>query len=213
MLKWLGAESEELRQAFIKVFGGQHRPFGSRSIRTGGLSDAIQGVQWNAGYDPDDGSRWVGVNLEGMQYDGWPIARLIKREFQVPTLPRLISEVGDTDPMCVNLARDYWQVQARPKITEASISPTPLLLSELTEHLWRQALDGALGCLNSVRHGRGRAKQTVTLAGSGQKVHGYVSPHLTIMLPTSSRTPWLNFLAESKPRLQPFYDWAVERAA
>jgi len=32
------------------------------------------------GYRPGDGFVWLGVNLEGMQYDDWPVARLIERE-------------------------------------------------------------------------------------------------------------------------------------
>ena len=52
----------------------------------------IEGVQWHAGYDE---IAWIGVNLEGMLYDGWPIARLIKRELSNPLL---LSEYRDRVP-------------------------------------------------------------------------------------------------------------------
>lgn len=32
------------------------------------------------------GAAWLGVNLEGMKYDGWPVARLIERELSRPLL-------------------------------------------------------------------------------------------------------------------------------
>ncbi|MYA44598.1 MAG: hypothetical protein F4Z31_22965 [Gemmatimonadetes bacterium] len=51
-----------------------------------GLSDGNEGVQWNAGYRPGDGFVWLGLNLEGMQYDDWPVARLLEREIGRPLL-------------------------------------------------------------------------------------------------------------------------------
>ena len=53
------------------------RPFGTPRGRYQGVSDNAEGVQWNAGVDREQGSSWLGVNLEGMAYDDWPIARLI----------------------------------------------------------------------------------------------------------------------------------------
>ena len=35
---------------------------------------ATRVVQWNAGYYPRNSAVWLGVNLEGMKYDGWPVA-------------------------------------------------------------------------------------------------------------------------------------------
>ena len=35
---------------------------------------------------PDDGFVWLGVNLKGMKYDDWPVARLIEREIFRPLL-------------------------------------------------------------------------------------------------------------------------------
>lgn len=210
MLEWLGKEGEQLREAFIQVFGERCRPFGNRALQRGGLSDGNAGVQWNAGYDSRDGSRWVGVNLEGKQYQDWPVARLIERELQSPTLPALIRRLGATDPVEVRWMRDFWQAASRPPIQERAIAPTPILARRLAEDLWLQALAGAAGCLDA--SGRGRAVQEVTLAKSGKRVVGPVSPHLTIAFPSRGAGSWPDFLADGKMRLQPFYDWAVRRA-
>ncbi|MDE0234381.1 MAG: hypothetical protein OXM62_05190 [bacterium] len=51
-----------------------------------GISDGNEGVQWNAGYYSHDGAVWLGVNLEGMKYDDWPVARLIEREISRPLI-------------------------------------------------------------------------------------------------------------------------------
>ena len=51
-----------------------------------GISDGNDGVQWNARHRPGDGFVWLGVNLEGMQYDDWPVARLIERGISRPLL-------------------------------------------------------------------------------------------------------------------------------
>jgi hypothetical protein len=204
ILDWLGDEGDQLRKAFIQVFGETHRAFGNRARRIGGLSDGNEGVQWNAGYNPDTGEAWVGVNLEGMQYCGWPVARLIQRELQTPTLPTLIRSLGNTDPVEVRWKRDYWQAASRPPIEEKNIAPTPILASQLTEDLWR--------CLDATKIGGGRATQEVTLSVSKQRVTGPVSPHLTILTPSPAPYDWELYFSRAKARLQPFYDWAVQQA-
>jgi hypothetical protein len=212
VLDWLGDEGVELRKAFIAVFGEAHRPFGSRARRIGGFSDGNEGVQWNAGYNPDTGEAWVGVNLEGMEYRGWPVARLIQRELQTPMLPNLIRQVQSADSVVVRWRRDYWQAASRPSIDERDIVPTPIPASQLTEDLWRMALQEAAGCLDAARSGGGRAIQEVTLSVSKQRVTGPVSPHLTILVPSPVPYEWELYFSRAKEQLQPFYDWAVERA-
>lgn len=211
MLDWLGAEGERMADAFKQVFGESIRPFGSRARKIGGLSDGNEGVQWNLGLDPREGSCWVGVNLEGMQYRDWPIARLIQRELGASTLPTLIRKVGAADPMEIRWKRDYWQAASRPLIDERWIKPTPIFVSRLTDDLWREALNGAAGCLASPQGGR--ASQEVTLSKGRRRVIGEVTPHLTIAFPSNIPASWLDFLTEGKTRLHPFYDWAVERSS
>lgn len=211
MLDWLGDEGKKLQAAFAAVLGDKPRPFGKQATQIGGFSDGNDGVQWNAGYDPRDRKQWLGVNLEGMKYDDWPIARLITRELQRPTLPRLVRDVGHTDPAVASWKRDYWQVAARPSIREGSIKPTPILLSRLTEEGWREALDEAFACLLDRRpQNWTRATQQVTLDVGGREVIGPVSPHLTLVFPAAVYTPWQEFLTQAKARMQPFYEWAVE---
>jgi hypothetical protein len=211
ILDWLGKEGEQLREAFVQVFGADPRPFGSRAMQSGGLSDGNEGVQWNAGYDMRDGFRWLGVNLEGLKYRDWPVARLIRRELESPTLPDLIRRVDAEDSVLVWWARDYWQAASRPAIAERVIPPTPIHASHLTTDHWLEALTGAAGCLASSRGGR--ASQEVTLAKSGKRLTGEVSPHLTIAISSNGPVSWLDFLKQGKAQLQPFYDWAAERAA
>jgi hypothetical protein len=212
MLEWLGSEGDRLQRAFRDVFGERYRPFGNRALAIGGLSDGNEGVQWNAGYDPRDGRQWLGVNLEGMQYNGWPVSRLITRELRQSTLPKLIQDVGTPDSAFVLWTRDYWQATSRPLILEREITPTPMLLSRISEEPWQKALEGALTCLDAKRQWRGRAKQEVTLARSGQQVLGPVSPHLTFVLPAEDAVSWREFLAYAKDRMQPYYTWTVDRA-
>ena len=180
-------------------------------MQSGGLSDGNEGVQWNAGYDMRDGFRWLGVNLEGLKYHDWPVARLIRRELDSPTLPDLIRRSGTRDSVAVWWVRDYWQAASRPEITERLIAPTPISASRLTEERWLEALEGAAGCL--APSWDGRASQEVTLVKSSKRLMGKVSPHLTISVSSDVPVSWLDFLKRGKVQLQPFYDWAVERAA
>lgn len=213
MLDWLGEDGDRLVRAFHQVFGGEPRPFGKASTHIGGVSDGRPGVQWNAGLDPRTGFRWLGVNLEGMQYDGWPVARLLLRELDEPTLPNVIERLTQATRVSVEWTRDYWQATSRPAIREKFIDPTPILLRELTAPRWKQAVEGALSCLDAARSYQGRATQEVTLAGSGRRVVGPVSPHLTFVLPAGGASPWSTFFAEARKSMEPLYQWTVDRSA
>ena len=68
---------DRLRAAFTATFGIAGRPFGAPNGRWVGVSDDAKGVQWNAPLDQEQGVAMLGVNLEGMEYKSWPIARLI----------------------------------------------------------------------------------------------------------------------------------------
>ena len=212
MLEWLGHEGDRLREAFIDVFGQPCRPFGNQSTSIGGVSNGAEGVQWNASYDPRDQRQWVSVNLEGMEYEGWPVSRLIRRELASLKLLAVTGTTSGTLPIEVRWARDYWQVRARPAILEADIPPTPMLVAELTESNWRPALEGAQECLDPLRNRKGRAIQRVTLVASGRQVKGPVTPHLTLTLYAVRPQPWSELLEEAKNRLQSYYDWATKQA-
>ena len=102
--------ADALKSRFRDVFGCRGREFGSRSRGVLGISGGNEGVQWNAGYYPRDGAVWLGVNLEGMKYDDWPVARLIEREISRPLLlTRYRRKVARPDKVTVIWARDAWQ--------------------------------------------------------------------------------------------------------
>lgn len=196
--------------AFATVFGIAGRPFGTPHGRSQGVSDNAEGVQWNAGVDREQGSSWLGVNLEGMAYDNWPIARLIEHELTRPRFPELCRGLPERASLVMSWTRDAWQAAARLPITEIQIGKTPITLDRLTEARWCEILREAYDCLDSSRGHRGRALQTVTLkAGPAKK---YVSPHLHIQrVLWSGRDPAADDAAETLRRaltiMQPVYDF------
>ena len=210
MLDWLDDDGRELESAFRKIIHDPPRQFGSRSLKFGGLSDGNRGVQWSAGFDPDTGRRWLAVNLEGMKYDSWPIADLILNELDRPLLPSLVSQCGRDINGEIVWQRDYWQVTARPPIVEHYISPTPVAFRGLNEEQWREALHGALACLDSNRDYRGRATMEVTLLARGHRIKGPVSPHLSLQYLGPFRE-WESFLTQGKASLEPLYQWAIQQ--
>ena len=85
-----------------------------------GVHDGVQGVQWNAWYSRPEQTAWMGVNLEGMLYDGWPAARLIERELLRPLLlTQCRPQVTRPANVIVSWRRDAWQGPVRVKIREA----------------------------------------------------------------------------------------------
>lgn len=138
--------AEALRSCFRGVFGCRGREFGSLSR---GVSDGVEGVQWNAGYRTRDGTARLGVNREGMKYDDWPVARLIERGAP-PSAP--LDPVSRTGREAWEGRRavdaDAWQAQARPPIRERYLDPTPLALDRFDEVDWADALRGARDCLD-----------------------------------------------------------------
>ena len=150
-----------------------------------GRHDGNEGVQWNAWVDQGgDGlvSGHVGVNLEGMEYDGWPIARLIDRElgsFSLFKTIKTIASVDKPEDITVRWTRDVWVGSKLPPNY-----PEHLILcesaSELTEDRWRTNLFEAQRCLDPKRDFRGRARQSITLQGGTKDL--YVSPHLGFVL-------------------------------
>ena len=73
-------------------------------------------------YYPRDGAVWLGVNLEGMKYNDWPVARLIEREISRPLLlTRYRREVARPVKVTVLWARDAWHQggESRPHADRA----------------------------------------------------------------------------------------------
>ena len=62
-----------------------------------------------AGYYPRHGAVWLGVSLDGMEYDDWPVARLIEREiFRPLLLTRYRRKVARPEKVTVLWAGDAW---------------------------------------------------------------------------------------------------------
>ena len=193
---------------FRDLFECEGRLFGNP---VAGISDGVEGVQWNANYAK--GIAWLGINLEGMLYDGWPVARLIERELSDPLL---LSEYRDRDrvpspeTVTVSWRRDAWQRRSRPPIREARIFPTPIKLDQLTDGGWEQALLGARECLDPERGYRGRRKVEVTLARSHHGKIMDVSPHLWFGTPLERND--FHSMRQAKKKLEALHDFARHQA-
>ena len=204
-------ESAEIMiRRFTGLFACEGRRFGSRSLGVLGISDGCEGVQWNAAYERD-GAAWLGVNLEGMLYDGWPVARLIEREISHPLL---LTEYRDRVPrpemVTVNWWRDAWQVR-RVRIRESSLLPTPIALDRLDGDGWAHALSQARECLDPERGYRGRCRTKVTLLGSGRIVEREVSPHLQFKARFDENST--RSLQRAKENLEALHDFAMRQSA
>ena len=190
--------------------------FGSPSLQVAGMCDGSRGVQWNAWIEWHGAGQmaYAGVNLEGMVYDGWPVARFIERELAQPWLLSVREEVPDPRRVEVLLFRDAWQVQARPPIREKLIGGSPRLLHGLTASDWEAMLREAYDCLDPDRGRRGRGRQTVTTSAGNQRTFE-VSPHLQIRQAfwprrPASRTGWRESLDAAMANLRPIHE-AVAR--
>ena len=168
-----------LELGFKSFFKVEPRPFGQKNFSKKGFSDNCNGVQWNTSIDRDTGVATLGVNLEGMKYQDWPIARFLIREKSESKIPGLSTQAG-ADEVYVGLYRDAWQAAARLIIEERFIIGNDILLSDLNSELWSDMIDEALLCLNSENDFRGRKTQSVTIKKTGKVVEKEVSPHLNV---------------------------------
>ena len=149
---------------FRDLFDCDGRRFGSPSLGLLGISDGHEGVQWNAAYFRSEQTATLGVNLEGMKYDDWPVARLIEREMSQPLLlTRYLVDVARPEMVTVSWRRDAWQAAIRVPIEETSLPPTPIKLHRLKGDGWTHAPQRARKCLDPKRGYRGRRRTKVTL--------------------------------------------------
>lgn len=209
---------QELADAFSTLFVVQPlRTFGTAKKPHQGFSDGRDGVQWNAGIDRGRDVLTLGANLEGMSYDGWPIARLIERELARPKLVELVTAaaLGSCE---LWFTRDAWQAAARLPIKEQHLTPDiPQLLASVDERLWRSVLLGAQACLDPRRNHRGRRREEVTLLASGATVLKGVSPHLQIksvldVATSASGAEIMTALRVARETLSPVHQWMVEQS-
>ena len=198
-------------ELFRNLFECDGQPFGGPSLGVSGVSDGIDGVQWNAWYSQRYETAWLGVNLEGKQYDAWPIARLIEREL---SHSRLLTEyrgrVARPERVTVGWTRDAWQASYRVRIKESHIAPTPIALDQLDIYGWTRALKCARGCLDRTRKYRGRRKTNVTLRPSGQTVKREISPHLQFKTRFDESAP--HTLEQAKDDLKVLHEFSTRHA-
>jgi hypothetical protein len=206
--------ADYLNKAFEEFFNVAPRPFGQKTGTVFGFSDDSKGVQWNVGINFEDGSAVLGVNLEGMKYRDWPIATLLLRERDEPTLPSLSALPGAED-ITVQLNRDAWQCAARPPIQEKLITGSGTPLASLSKPTWSAMVEEALSCLDASQGYRGRAAQKVTLIKSGDIVEKEVSPHLSVTttlwkLAPNNQAGILEAIQKSHDLLSPIYSFIRE---
>lgn len=208
---WFAVES------FNGILDIDGRPFGATSADHRGVSDGNQGVQWNIRWEKETETVELGVNLEGMKYDNWPIARFLENEMGSPQLPSLAATLNASDSISLAIYRDAWQAAIRPRIVEEFITGTPVRLMEVTPDKWILVLKAAYTCLDSERNQRGRAIETVTLR-SGKKQAMEVTPHLHISTPVWTITPSSSEQARQQvtagfDRLKPIYALVKRQSA
>ena len=203
-------QAEVLIGLFRDLFDDGRR-FGSRSLGYLGISDGLRGVQWNAAYFRSEQTASLGVNLEGMKYDDWPVARLIEREMSHPILlTQYRAKVARPEMVTVSWRRDAWQVSSRVRIKESRLRPTPITLDRLKGDGWTRALQNARKCLYPKRGYRGRHRTKVTLRRSGQVVEREVTPHLHLGMRLAATTPQV--MRRAKSNLKALHDWATRQA-
>lgn len=201
----------QLLATFTDIVGCKGRPFGQLNKPWFGMSDGVEGVQWNLGVNTESEKIRLGVNLEGISYGYWPISRFLQKELNGPQLFDVIENIEDPRRIQLSLFRDAWQVTARPHIVERNIGPEDLNLAEVTPEQWRAMLEEGLGCLNEERSYLGRARQKVTLAneprnGPRERVMD-VSPHLTIWTLLGPRETAEDRITPTLELLAPLHEW------
>lgn len=210
--------AEDLIGAFGSAFGvtvtGENR-FGSAPLGWFGVCDGADGVQWNTWLHRGENAAYVGVNLEGLKYDGWPIARFIEREFRHPRLFEVARALAAQESIQMIFHRDAWRFASRPQIKERHIGLSERALIEIDPEGWKETLQEAYECLDASRGHRHRGRQMVTTKGG--RVELSVSPHLQFRQRISDAAEeqqnWMPRLRRAREALQPLYAFVKEQSA
>jgi len=182
-----------------------------------GLHDGNLGVQWNAWIewtDPQTTIANVGVNLEGMKYSDWPIAKLIRQELKDPWLFEAKERVANPNLVLIALQRHAWQAAGRVQnYREQHILPPTCTLAELTPEQWLRSLLEAQACLAT--SDGGRTTQRITLK-DGRQVERAVSPYLNFHRAIeidADQSVMRDTLQIAMEDLRPLYEFVVDRTA
>lgn len=104
-----------------------------------GTHERVDGVQWHVALDREHLTSCFAVNLEGLAYRGWPIARLVWREAEEMRLLDVLREVRSPEAVQLHLTRDAW-VSARLRVAVDEWYLLRLSLADLTARIWQSAL-------------------------------------------------------------------------
>jgi len=202
----------DLMFSFTSILGVTGRPFGQLSRPSFGVSDGSEGVQWNLYIFRETEEVRLGVNLEGMAYDGWQIANLLLHEQSARSLLQIREGIRYPEDIRVSFMRDAWLPSGRLTIQESHLGDQLFWLSDLTEHKWEKVIEEGLGCLNKARGYRGRTKQLVTHAKDGRQSEKWVSPHLNISTAIELKDDEISALQDGFDKLTPIYEWAKSKS-
>ena len=209
--------SAEILDEFNSLLKIKGRSFGQPNKPRFGMSNNAQGVQWNIALHKDNEAIHLGVNLEGMKYNEWPITNLILKELNSPTINKLANEIASPEEVIVRMRRDAWQANSRPDIKKGLIGEKEHPLIELSNERWLTILKEALSCLSAEQDHRGRAKQMVTLEKKpkkGPQVREMeVSPHLTIWTEVNPLGDISANLKQAFRTLKPVHEWMSVKSA
>ena len=197
----------ELLQSFLSYLEIKGKPFGQTGADSFGVSDGTEGIQWSLVIYPKENKAFVTVNLEGMKYQGWPIARLLLAERKSPSL---LSIKSPKDQIFIRMVRDAWRRPlGRDAIMESAIGGClDICLKDLSPDKWVEIVEESLGCLNEDKNYMGRARQLVTLKVSKRVVEKEVTPHLNVLTPIKIDG---SDIQDAVDRLRPFYMWLSSR--
>ena len=209
--------AEDLIGAFGAEFGvavTDENRFGSVSLGWLGVCDGAEGVQWNTWLHRAENAAYVAVNLEGLKYDGWPIARFIEREFRHTRLFEVARQLAAPESIQMIFHRDAWRFASRPAIEERHIGLSGRALTEIDPEGWKRTLQEAYDCLDAERGHRHRGRQMVTTKSG--RVELSVSPHLQFRQRISdaaeAQREWTSRLRGAQEVLQPLYTFVKEQA-
>lgn len=173
------------------------------------MSDGVEGTQWNIFISKDTGDVCLGINLEGLKYNNWPISRFILSEIKKPTINTL--DIPTPEKIFIRFSRDAWQASARPVIKESLIGGKELSLAECSTEIWLNTLTESATCLDEEKNYLGRKKQTVTLMkkpNNGEQTRIMeVSPHLTIWTSISLDGDIQENIRQKILELKPIHNW------
>jgi hypothetical protein len=201
---------DDLLCKFEDLIGMKGRPFGQSGRPAFGMSDGNNGVQRSIIIIKGKKIVYLGVNLEGLTYNNWPIARLLLSEQENSTFETLRP---NQDKVLLCMRRDAWQRQSRPAIDEQFIQKCENIpVVQITSGDWAKIVHESLDCLNADRNHLGRGRQMVTrrnAKGEPNKDMMEVSPHLTFLTPIALSG---SDMQEGLTRLEPFYQWTDQRS-